>query len=100
MNFYKLNIFQCLKENILLQVYLNFTNVIYSKDKRPLAKSALYLPDHIALMLQETKICALVSSTCKLLFIFQHGPAFSPGTLSFTSSSQCSCSHHPPKTHG
>lgn len=78
----------CKKKNILLQAYLNCNNVICCKDKGPLAKSALYLPDHRVLMMQETEPCALVSSRCRLLFTFQHGPAFSPKTLSFTSSNQ------------
>lgn len=43
---------------------------MYCKNKRPLAKAALYLPDHKTLMLQETKICALVSSTCKFYSSF------------------------------
>lgn len=43
------------KENILLQLYLNLIDIIYCKDKRPLAKGDLHLPEHKAPMLQWAK---------------------------------------------
>lgn len=53
-------------------------------------------------MLQDTKICALVSATHKLLFTFLHLDLLSylRHSLRFTPSSQRGCSQFPLKTPG